>query len=165
MNEAHQSTGRLTRRQVLGVLSAAGINAGLSGTGLAADTRPPASSGLTFLLGLDGWSLSFAAGMRRRELKPTKQLTAWDILSKVRHWGLKGAQVEILSMPKLGTDDFAAFRKAVAEAKLFWEVRRGQYPERKGSAPGNRVQRRLGLDRGPFLHGGFLHPVCEHLAG
>jgi sugar phosphate isomerase/epimerase len=70
--------------------------------------------------------------MRRRELKPSKPLTAWDILAKVRQWGLKGAQVEILSMPKLGTGDFEAFRKAVAKAKVYWEVSAGSIQNEKG---------------------------------
>jgi sugar phosphate isomerase/epimerase len=75
-------------------------------------------------LGVDSWSFSFACGMRR-EFKPAKRMTAWDVLAKVRQWGLKGAQVGIGEMPKLDSSDFESFRKAVAEAGLYWEVSAG----------------------------------------
>lgn len=132
MNRTSEPVERLHRRQALGVLSAAGLSAGLWNPALAADAPQPASAGGEFLVGLDGWSLSFALGMRRRELKPTRPLTAWDILGKVRQWGLQGAQVETPSMPKLGSNDFQAFCKAVAQANVYWEVSAGSVQNEKG---------------------------------
>lgn len=132
MNGGRESTGRTTRRQLLGAFSAAGLSTWLLSDCLPAADRQLSGPGASLLVGLDGWSLSFAAGMRAGEFKPTKPLTAWDILAKVRQWGLKGAQVEILSMPKLGTHDFEAFRKAVAEAGVYWEVSAGSVQNEKG---------------------------------
>jgi len=115
MTDARKPESQLHRRQVLGVLAAAGLGTHLPAGSVRAAAQPSGGNGVRFLLGVDGWSLSFALGMRR-EFKPGKPLTAWDILGKVRQWGLKGAQVEVPAMPKLGTADFAAFQKAVADA-------------------------------------------------
>lgn len=76
------------------------------------------------LLGVDSWSFGFACGMRR-ELKPTNRLTAAGILAKAQQWGLKGAQVSLGDMPKLGTPEFDSLRRAIQENGLYWEVSAG----------------------------------------
>lgn len=131
MTNARKPESQLHRRQVLGVLAAAGLGTHLSAGRARAAAQPSGGNGVRFLLGVDGWSLSFALGMRR-EFKPGKPLTAWDILAKVRQWGLEGAQVEVPAMPKLGTADFAAFQKAVADAGAYWEVSAGSVQNEKG---------------------------------
>jgi hypothetical protein len=62
-----------------------------------------------------------------RDVKPARRMTAWDILAKVRQWGLKGAQVEPgpTQMPKLGSAEFESFRTAIRKAGLYWEVSAG----------------------------------------
>jgi sugar phosphate isomerase/epimerase len=114
----------LTRRQAIGAIAAAGLSAGLFSNPAPAAEEKQAAQKAPMLLGVDSWSFSFAAGLR--EVKPAQRMTAWDMLAKVRQWGLKGAQVEIAQMPKLGSSDFAAFRKAVQDGGLYWEVSAGR---------------------------------------
>jgi sugar phosphate isomerase/epimerase len=74
-------------------------------------------------LGIDTWSYSFACAMR--DVKPARRLTAWDILARVREWGLDGAQVGLGEMPDPASADFEAFRREIAASGLFWEVSAG----------------------------------------
>ena len=84
------------------------------------------------LLGLNTWSYALATGIRPQMVKPRKPLTAADILEKVRQWGLKGAQIQLNQMPKLGSDEFQSLRKTAAQHGLFLEVCSGRVQDEKG---------------------------------
>ncbi|MBM4043608.1 MAG: sugar phosphate isomerase/epimerase [Planctomycetes bacterium] len=82
------------------------------------------------LLGVDSWSFSFAFGIR--DVKPARRMAVWDMLAKVREWGLKGAQVGVGDMPKLGSPEFESLRKAIEKDGLFWEVSAGMVQREDG---------------------------------
>jgi len=118
----------MTRRQVVRALSIAGFGTALLGKTLLAEERRERKAPM--LLGVDSWSFSFACGMRN--VKPSKRMTALEMLAKVRQWGLKGAQVGLGEMPKLESSEFESFRKTIADGGLFWEVSAGSVQREDG---------------------------------
>jgi sugar phosphate isomerase/epimerase len=130
MNNTHGFGGLMTRREVIRAISAAGLSTALLGESSPAQDAAQGGEKVPMLLGVDSWSFSFACGMR--DVKPAKGMTAGDILAKVRQWGLKGAQVGLGEMPPLGSSQFAAFRRAIEDHELYWEVSAGMVQDEEG---------------------------------
>lgn len=123
---------RMTRRQAVCALSAAGASVGLLGGRLHAAAPQESGKGIELLLGLNSWSYALATGIRPQMVKPRKPLTAAGILEKVCRWGLKGAQIQLNQMPKLGSDEFQSLRKTALQHGLFLEVCSGRVQDEKG---------------------------------
>ena len=131
MTSCHDSGTPITRRRAVRGLSLAGLGAGLCGNRLLAAEGKQVDRKAPMLVGVDAWSLSFACGVRR-EFKPARRIGAADILEKVRRWGLKGAQVEVPQMPKLGSPEFRTLQRKIADAGLYWEVSAGMVQNEAG---------------------------------
>lgn len=84
--------------------------------------------GKIMLLGVTNWSFSFAWGMRK-QLKPSKPMTSYDLIEKVQQYKLEGAQVGLYDIPPLGTSEFEIFKEKVHELGLFWVVSAGLVSE------------------------------------